>query len=447
MLSIFDIVIKQLSEELSLQIKAQNDEIETSKHFKGAMESRYDTFKEEAQEKCIVLGKRIKELETSIAMCHRIKDGAAPNLFKLFSLSGPRDLKVILAPVSARDFQDIKIISPEAPMGKALLRANEGDEIRIGPNIFTVQEIKSEVGNQNGTDFNLLTDTIKEMNLKYLRLTITKQCPAACPACHHEGFYNNTSNHNLSLSEYKNIALLFKPLFERVKLTGGEPLASPHVYDIAHVFKEMGYTVSITTNGFLLNDNRIARLKDSGVVDITVSFPSLNPTTYMQWFGIKNPSVQVHVLENIKKLSVFFERVKLNMVIENEQQFLSEMDSFIKLAKGYNVELNPFMVHSDKSKEKELHNTIVKAYNLQPVSRNSKTAEYQTLDGVKITLSHELYDNAAHTKNNSICKSCPNNKVCIEGAYALRIDETGDIKTCLANPVFGNIRNIIQRSK
>lgn len=143
MLNIFNIVVNQLKAELELQVKAQNDEIETSKHFKGAMESRYDTFKEEAQEKCIALGKRIHELETGIATCHRIHAANIPNMFKLFELTGNKNMDIILAPVSARDYKNIKIISPESPIGKTLMNAEMGDEIKIGPNTLCIKSIKS----------------------------------------------------------------------------------------------------------------------------------------------------------------------------------------------------------------------------------------------------------------------------------------------------------------
>ena len=50
MQSIREIVLGQLAAELETQNAAQKDEIETSKHFKGAMESRYNTFKEDAKQ-------------------------------------------------------------------------------------------------------------------------------------------------------------------------------------------------------------------------------------------------------------------------------------------------------------------------------------------------------------------------------------------------------------
>lgn len=74
MKTIFDIVVESIKEELESQIKQQQDEIIISQNFKGAMESRYDTFKEEAQERCIILGKRIKQLEEALSTCYYAKD-------------------------------------------------------------------------------------------------------------------------------------------------------------------------------------------------------------------------------------------------------------------------------------------------------------------------------------------------------------------------------------
>lgn len=104
MKTIFDIVVESIKEELESQIKQQQDEIIISQNFKGAMESRYDTFKEEAQERCIILGKRIKQLEEALSTCYYAKDNKQSNIFKFFKLAGSNTMSVILSPVSARDY-------------------------------------------------------------------------------------------------------------------------------------------------------------------------------------------------------------------------------------------------------------------------------------------------------------------------------------------------------
>lgn len=96
--------------------------------------------------------------------------------------------------------------------------------------------------------------------------------------------------------------------------------------------------------------------------------------------------------------------------------------------------------------EKAFHQYIIDKFKLNFIREGSKNNKYHTNTGAKVSLSHELYDNAAETKCNKICKICANNSKCVEGAYALRyalrIDEIGDIKPCLENPILCNIRDI-----
>jgi transcription elongation GreA/GreB family factor len=48
--------------------RSRNDAIEESKHHKGAMESRYDTFKEEAQYLMVAQDLRIAELHSTVSL-------------------------------------------------------------------------------------------------------------------------------------------------------------------------------------------------------------------------------------------------------------------------------------------------------------------------------------------------------------------------------------------
>lgn len=130
------------------------------------------------------------------------------------------------------------------------------------------------------------------------------------------------------------------------------------------------------------------------------------------------------------------------MVVGDKGLFEKEFKDFLKLSQEYNIEINPFRIHSDKTDEKLFHQYIIDKFKLNFIREGNKNNKYHTSSGAKVSLSHELYDNAAKTKCNKICKACTNHSKCIEGAYALRIDEVGNIKPCLENPILCNIRDI-----
>ena len=146
MKSVYDIILMQLQLELDTQVSAQAQEIETSKQFKGIMESQHDTFKQEAHEKSVALGKRISELEASIQTLRLMRGACADNhMCRVFELAGKTTMRIILAPNSARDYKNIKIISANAPVGRALLAADVGDTLKIGNDEFEIKSIKENV--------------------------------------------------------------------------------------------------------------------------------------------------------------------------------------------------------------------------------------------------------------------------------------------------------------
>jgi len=54
-------------------------------------------------------------------------------------------------------------------------------------------------------------------------------------------------------------------------LTGGEPFLHPDIFRIVKLSKEMGFRIHIPTNGKLLNENTIRKIKSTGVDLLTVS--------------------------------------------------------------------------------------------------------------------------------------------------------------------------------
>ena len=61
----------------------------------------------------------------------------------------------------------------------------------------------------------------------------------------------------------------------------GEPLIHPHVYEmLEYAVRNSGVTVTLTTNGTLMNEKRIERLLATGVDVIDISIDAFTPETY-----------------------------------------------------------------------------------------------------------------------------------------------------------------------
>jgi len=65
--------------------------------------------------------------------------------------------------------------------------------------------------------------------------------------------------------------------FYNFSLTGGEPLLHPRYFDFIKFLKNRGLYVNSPTNGTLLTERNVIRLKESGIDSIHVSIDSLDP--------------------------------------------------------------------------------------------------------------------------------------------------------------------------
>jgi len=78
---------------------------------------------------------------------------------------------------------------------------------------------------------------------------ITYACPCKCPFC-----TVPTRNAKMSLEHYKKALALFKEFFNdnepAVIISGGEPSIVENLEDYVAVAKQLGYTVTIVTNGY-----------------------------------------------------------------------------------------------------------------------------------------------------------------------------------------------------
>ncbi len=69
-------------------------------------------------------------------------------------------------------------------------------------------------------------------------------------------------------------------------LTGGEPLLRPDIYDLASYASRKGMMIVLGTNGNMLDDDVVKRLKASGVTGIGISIDSVSPRLHDAFRGM-----------------------------------------------------------------------------------------------------------------------------------------------------------------
>lgn len=112
----------------------------------------------------------------------------------------------------------------------------------------------------------------------YLRLSMTEKCNLRCLYCMPEdGVPLQPQMHLLSGDELVEIAETFiEQGIDKIRLTGGEPLISPHVMQVCTALGAMPQIelLGITTNGLLL-PRKFPALLDAGVNRINISLDTL----------------------------------------------------------------------------------------------------------------------------------------------------------------------------
>jgi len=117
---------------------------------------------------------------------------------------------------------------------------------------------------------------------------VTEICNLACIHCSHRIFKKSEHYGGRTLSPDLNEKIVEevkehgKGITQYIRYTGeGEPLTSADIYGILkYAVKNSGVTVTLTTNGTIMNEKRIEKLLDIGVDVIDISIDAFSPETY-----------------------------------------------------------------------------------------------------------------------------------------------------------------------
>ncbi len=109
----------------------------------------------------------------------------------------------------------------------------------------------------------------------------TAGCNLACIHCRRITVADQLLPQDLSTAEAKamidDIAAFAKPIFV---LSGGEPLFRPDIFEIARHAADAGLIVALATNGTLIDAAVAAKIKESGIRRVSVSFDGADAATH-----------------------------------------------------------------------------------------------------------------------------------------------------------------------
>ena len=273
-------------------------------------------------------------------------------------------------------------------------------------------------------------------NFKYLRISITDKCNYRCSYCMPKDIFGKDHQflQKSELLTYEEIIEVVKILkrygLEKVRLTGGEPMLRKNIELLIKGLKDDALVneVSITTNGSLLDHDKIRLLKTHGLDAITISLDSLsqditdklNPTN-------NNISKVLNSIDNALKI---FGTLKINMVViknKNSHEIIDMVKKFLHK----NVELR-FIEYMDVGESnnwdsenvftsKEIIDLIKEHYSMSKiVVKKDSTSEKWQLDEYPLSVGF------ISSISKPFCSNCNRGRLSADGKfYTCLFSDTG----------------------
>lgn len=141
--TLLDLAIADIEEQIEAAERGRKDAIEESKAHKGAMASRYDTFKEEAQYLAGGFAARIQELSSQLATLKSMQMRLAVNskvsggaIVEVEDVDTSAKTKYFLLPAGGGNMYEVggeqySILTIQAPLARSIFGKTEGDEAEI----------------------------------------------------------------------------------------------------------------------------------------------------------------------------------------------------------------------------------------------------------------------------------------------------------------------------
>lgn len=119
-------------------------------------------------------------------------------------------------------------------------------------------------------------------------------------------------------------------------LTGGEPLLWPDFWTLYEELVDMGFLISINTNGSLIDEEAVARFRKRPPVKISITLYGANDATYKRLCGVDRVFSKVtHSICRLKEIGI---SMKLNCSLTPEN--VGDMEQIVDFSKQHDIPLS-----------------------------------------------------------------------------------------------------------
>ena len=167
----------------------------------------------------------------------------------------------------------------------------------------------------------------------------TLRCNAKCKHCGSRAGEDCNFKDELTTEEIKNALQSIANKYDTNKIllniTGGEPLMRKDLFEVMEFASNLGYHWGMTTNGILINDDIIQKMKDTKMATISISLDGLEKS-HDEFRGVEGSYKKI--INNIQKLKEanFLDCLQVTTVVNKSN--LNELEEMYDKMKELNID-------------------------------------------------------------------------------------------------------------
>ena len=253
-------------------------------------------------------------------------------------------------------------------------------------------------------------------------IEVTLRCNSACGYC---DLPLNVGRYEMSRAEIKRLGLqLYGEGIRFLLIQGGEPLVRKDLLGVLEDLAEIGFAMTLVTNGTRLKPAVVGKLAELGI-SVSISLDSLDRDRYRK---IRGADQLPMVLSGLKRLENFPHRKFITCIVSDVNRndvadvvkFANER-GFTPVVGAYHWGVDRYGKEDEQLQYKKAHASAVFEHLLE---RNLVAPGY---------FRQYLRDNVTWLAAGKLEK-------CDAGRYSIAIDASDNVAPCLALPHTGNVR-------
>lgn len=265
----------------------------------------------------------------------------------------------------------------------------------------------------------------------YITFDVTTKCNSKCKSC----VVWKQDRNEMTLNEIDAVLTdLYDFGIRFVAIEGGEPFIRKDIFDIFSLMEEKGLMYNFATNGLLLNESKIKRLRDFKPNNFVVSLDSLNKKKYYQIRGSDELEV---VIRNIHKFSeILSDRTTFRILTVVSALNYKEVYDILNFSKTVNAQFSAVPCNTGSGFEHRGFDDLLTFGEKEKEKVRDIFIHFSKLsgNGHPVFGTTNFFQMAAEYVSSDLKRPCDANK------YILHLHSDGTIAVCHDMPPFGNLK-------